>query len=116
MITDNSFSIVLFVSAVFMFFNGWWQTKNSTKYKDSYKLLSKSKRAGRSQEHWSFSMIFAGKLYSKYSIILVAFGVLGIFLNFSAFLGFVFSITIILILVFIIAIKTENALIDKFGK
>ncbi|MCF1190721.1 hypothetical protein LRR18_03915 [Mangrovimonas sp. AS39] len=113
---ENSFSIILLTTSVLMFFTGWWQTKKPPKYQEDFKMLSKSKRAGRSSEHWYFSLSYGGNLYLKFAGILFGLGILGFLLNFQMMVGFILAISIVVIGVAVIGLKTEKALVNKFGK
>lgn len=113
---DNGFSIILIVTSLTMLFYWWWQTKRPSKYHEGLKMLSKSKRTGRSEEHYNYYIAYSGKLYLKFGIILLAIGITGIFFKIDMILGFMLAISILLVGILFISIKTENALIDKFGK
>ena len=113
---ENSFSIILFTTSAIMFFTGWWQTKRPPKYQEDYKMFSKSKRAGRSAEHWYFSFSYSGKLFLKLALVLFILAIVGLMIPFSMMVGFMIAISIVVIGAGIIAVKTEKALIKRFGK
>ncbi|HNQ26847.1 MAG TPA: hypothetical protein PKL92_02900 [Aquaticitalea sp.] len=113
---QNSFSIILFTVAVVMFFNGWWYLKKPPKYRESYKVLAKSKYQVRSGAHWDFSINCEGLLYVKFAAFFVLLALLGILIEIHTALGFVLGITIAAVGVVVIRLKVDKALIEKFGK
>ena len=110
---ENSFSIILFAFSFFTLITGFWFKKYPPK-EISWFYGFRTVNSMKSKSHWNFAHTYSGKLFLRYSIILLILGFIGFFIKFDNITGSSIAIPFSVIGAFVVIYKTEKAIIKKF--